>query len=273
MEKEYHDLTANEVKGYMTKHREDSYQLIDVRFPEEYTEEHLPGAILIPLDELETRFGEVSQDKNLIIYCLSGKRSVAASTLIASNPEFNGKIYNMLGGILAWKGMCLPDMPEIKVFGLTAEKDQLLYQAMNLEKGAHKFYEQVVEKFAGAPFVQAIESLVHAEEVHANMIYSFWAKTQTEAPPFEEVYSALAGDILEGGKGIDELTARLEGIEAQCTHVIDMAMSIEYAAYDLYRNMAHLHKGSELEEVFLLLCQAEKAHMRTAAEALALCGD
>lgn len=51
------------------------------------------------------------------------------------------------------------------------------------------------------------------------------------------------------------------------------AMSIEYAAYDLYRNMAHLHKGTELAEVFLLLCQAEKAHMRIAAEALALCGD
>lgn len=273
MEKEYHDLTADEVKEYMAKHSEDSYQLLDVRFPEEYTEEHLPGAILIPLDELETRFDEVSLDRNLIIYCLSGKRSVAASTLIASSPEFNGKIYNMLGGILAWKGMCLPDMPEIKVFGLTAEKAELLYQAMNLEKGAHEFYKQVVETFTDAPLVQAIESLVHAEEVHANMIYSFWAKTQTAAPPFEEVYGALAGDILEGGKSIEELTARLMGIEAQCTHVLDIAMSIEYAAYDLYRNMAHLHKGSELEEVFLLLSKAEKTHMRVAAEALSLCSD
>ena len=60
MEKEYIDLTAQEVKAFMAQRREGSYQLLDVRFEEEYTEEHLPGSLLITLDQLEERMEEGS---------------------------------------------------------------------------------------------------------------------------------------------------------------------------------------------------------------------
>ena len=273
MEKLYQDLTADQVKEFVATNREESYRLIDVRFPEEYTEEHLPGAILMPLDELEERIAEIPVDKDLVVYCLSGKRSVAASLQIGSIGGRKGRVYNMLGGILAWKGMCLPDMPDIKVFGCSGSKEELLYQAMNLEKGAHRFYEQVLATFGSTAGLKAIETLVNAEEVHARMIYGFWEKLQDNPPPFEEVYALLPGDILEGGKSMAELTASLIEAEARCTHIIAMAMSIEFAAYDLYRTMAHLHRKTELEEPFLLLSQSEKSHMRIAAEALALCSE
>jgi len=142
---------------------------------------------------------------------------------------------------------------------------------MNLEKGADKFYQQVVEKFSDAPYINAVESLVKAEVMHAKMIYSYWVKACENAPPFDEVYQQLPGDILEGGKDVTELTQRLEAMEESCTGTLEMAMMIEYAAYDLYRNMAHLLKGTNLEEPFMSLSQSEKSHMRIAAEALALC--
>jgi rubrerythrin len=50
-----------------------------------------------------------------------------------------------------------------------------------------------------------------------------------------------------------------------------MAISIEYAAYDLYRNMADFFKDDTLRDAFLSIAQAEKEHMRIAAEALGCC--
>lgn len=271
MEREYSDLSAEEVRAFMAERPEGSYQLLDVRFEEEYVEEHLPGSILITLDQLEERMEELAPDKDVIVYCLSGKRSVAASVFIGSSGKFHGNIYNMLGGILTWKDMCLPDMPQVRVFDTSGNDSELLYQAMNLEKGADKFYQQVVNKFSNAPYIDAIESLVKAEVVHAKMIYAHWVKATDNPPTFDEVYQQLPGDILEGGKDIDELMVQLELMEESCVEILEMAMMIEYAAYDLYRNMAHVLRETRLEEPFMSLSQSEKSHMRIAAEALALC--
>ncbi|OBQ51838.1 rhodanese-like domain-containing protein [Halodesulfovibrio spirochaetisodalis] len=271
MEKEYQDLTVDEVRDFMSSSREDAYQLVDVRQLEEYEEDHLAGAILLPVGEIEQRASELSSSKDTVVYCLSGKRSVAASVFLANHPEFSGKIYNMLGGYLEWDGHYIEDMPNIKVFDLEGSDADLLYQAMNLEKGAHKFYELVLEHFPDAPFRSVMEQLVKAEEAHAHMIYKFWEKMQPDAPSFQSVYESLDGDILEGGLEFDQLAEQLLNEGTQCQNVIEMAMAIEFSAYDLYRNMAHLYSDSPIEKHFLSLCQSEKEHMRIAAEALNHC--
>lgn len=271
MEKEYQDLTVDEVRGFMGNTREEKYQLVDVRFLDEYEEDHIAGAILIPVGEIEERISELSPTKDTIVYCLSGKRSVAASVFIGTHPDFEGKVYNMLGGYLEWDGHYIEDMPNLKVFDMEGSDADLLYQAMNLEKGAHKFYELVLEQFPNAPFTPVMETLVKAEEAHAHMIYKFWEKSQDNPPSFEDVYASLPGDILEGGLDFDELAEKLMQEGTECQNVVEMAMAIEFSAYDLYRNMAHLYKDSVMEKHFLSLCQSEKQHMRIAAEALNDC--
>lgn len=44
-------------------------QLVEVLPPEEYAEEHLPGAINIPLRRLAERAGELDRDRPVIVYC------------------------------------------------------------------------------------------------------------------------------------------------------------------------------------------------------------
>lgn len=46
----------------------ESYTLLDVRQPEEYERGHLPGAVLIPLPELEERLGEIDPSKPVLAY-------------------------------------------------------------------------------------------------------------------------------------------------------------------------------------------------------------
>jgi ArsR family transcriptional regulator len=43
--------------------------VIDVRPPEEFAQGHIPGALNIPLDQLERRLGEIPNDREAVAYC------------------------------------------------------------------------------------------------------------------------------------------------------------------------------------------------------------
>ena len=61
-------MNAAKVKKLMAETMMADYQLIDVRQPQEYEKEHLPGAKLIPLSELPSRMNELDKDKLTIVY-------------------------------------------------------------------------------------------------------------------------------------------------------------------------------------------------------------
>lgn len=77
------------------------FVFIDVRTPEEYAAGHVPGARLLPLDQLASRLAEVPKDKRVYVYCHSGRRSAQAAALLATRGYDN--IENVLGGFQAWK--------------------------------------------------------------------------------------------------------------------------------------------------------------------------
>ena len=73
--------------------------LIDVRRREEYEEFHVPGAVLIPLDELPDRLVELPSVSPLYIICRTGHRSGIAAEFLA---EQQIEAINVAGGSLAW---------------------------------------------------------------------------------------------------------------------------------------------------------------------------
>lgn len=74
--------------------------LIDVRTPGEVAEGTAPGSINIPLQEAEQRLGEFPKDKDLLIFCRSGKRSMAVSNFLIQNGY--ERVFNVVGGFLAF---------------------------------------------------------------------------------------------------------------------------------------------------------------------------
>lgn len=78
-----------------------AFVFIDVRTADEYAEDHIAGAKLIPVQELAARMGEVTKDKQVYLYCHSGRRSADAAAMLAKAGYTN--IENVLGGIQAWK--------------------------------------------------------------------------------------------------------------------------------------------------------------------------
>ncbi len=74
--------------------------VLDVRTQEEWNAGHIPGATLIPLDQLSSRVGELPEDQEIVIYCRSGNRSAQALDLL-TGVGFS-EIYSMDGGINDW---------------------------------------------------------------------------------------------------------------------------------------------------------------------------
>lgn len=64
-------LDQNEARRLM----DEGAVLVDVRTQQEWDEGHGPDSILIPLDQLEARLGELPKDKPILVCCRSGARS------------------------------------------------------------------------------------------------------------------------------------------------------------------------------------------------------
>ena len=65
------DITPLEAR----KRFEQGALLIDVREIHEWNEGHVPGAVLIPLGDLETMAGDLPRDRDILTICSSGRRS------------------------------------------------------------------------------------------------------------------------------------------------------------------------------------------------------
>ena len=59
--------------------------VLDVRTPQEYAEGHVPGAVNVPYDQLASRLAEVPKDKDVVLYCKSGRRAGIAADVLAAN--------------------------------------------------------------------------------------------------------------------------------------------------------------------------------------------
>jgi rhodanese-related sulfurtransferase len=56
---------------------------LDVRYPSEYRNDRLPGALNVPLNEVRNSFAVLDPGREYIVYCQSGRRSSAAAFLFA----------------------------------------------------------------------------------------------------------------------------------------------------------------------------------------------
>lgn len=74
-------------------------RLVDVREPAEFARGHLPGAVNLPVDEIERRADEIA-DRPAVLYCQSGLRSQRALQLLHKS-HAEGEFHN-LGAMSRW---------------------------------------------------------------------------------------------------------------------------------------------------------------------------
>lgn len=74
--------------------------VLDVRTPAEFAEGHVPGAVNITHDQLAARLGEVPKDKDVVLYCRSGRRAEMAAGVLQANGY--KRLSHLEGDMQAW---------------------------------------------------------------------------------------------------------------------------------------------------------------------------
>ncbi len=80
--------------------------ILDVRTADEWNQGHIPGSVLIPLDELSGRIGEVPRDREVVVVCRTGVRSAQGQAILQQAGYT--RTVSMTGGMLAWQAAGYP---------------------------------------------------------------------------------------------------------------------------------------------------------------------
>jgi rhodanese-related sulfurtransferase len=94
----YRDIRATEAKGLLATKK--SVYLLDVRTPEEFRQGRIQGAVLIPINEVERRIGEIPRNRPIVVYCAVGSRSGLVAGFLSQKGY--GEVYNVTDGIVGW---------------------------------------------------------------------------------------------------------------------------------------------------------------------------
>ena len=157
---------------------DDGHVIVDVRRQDEYDAGHIPGAILIPNENIGCDSPEAlpDYDQVILVYCRSGNRSKQAAQKLASMGYAN--VYEF-GGILTWTGDIV-----------TTEEERSMKLCIN---GAA--FDAVLEDNETARAFSALLPMdLHMTELNGNEKYHYLMSGLPNAP--ERVGHIEAGDIL-----------------------------------------------------------------------------
>jgi len=88
-------ISAEDLHGMITG--ADDFVLVDVRAPLEYEENHIEGAINIPVADLRTRHTELNREKKTVLMCSSGNRSSLGASILKQHGFAD--VSNVAGGM------------------------------------------------------------------------------------------------------------------------------------------------------------------------------
>ena len=116
--------------------RRDGHMIVDVRRQEEYDQGHIPGAVLIPNEQIGTERPEKLPDRDqvILVYCRSGNRSKQAAQKLADMGYT--RVYEF-GGLNTWTGEVVRGEAEPTKTGI-----QTIYLAGGCFWGVQKFFDQ-----------------------------------------------------------------------------------------------------------------------------------
>jgi rhodanese-related sulfurtransferase/rubrerythrin len=260
---EIEKLTPGKAKAILDSDKTGEFALLDVRQPEEYEAGHIPGSILIPLGELETRQSELDRGKRIIAYCRSGHRSMAAAIALCGL-GFKS-VHHLDGGILNWPYETIIGMPKARPELITAAANarDVLMLAIKLEKGSFDFYMGAKEKVMSLRVKDTFQMLADAEDRHMQRLYEQAAAGllgKGALPPLETLKRDIKVGYMEGGIEISPALAKIDEKFADEMEALEIALEKEYMSYDFYKRASILVDNQDARRLLHELASEERGH-------------
>lgn len=257
--------TVDEVRKFIDSRKPDEYIIIDVRQPGEYRLGHLPGAKLIPVDELPARLAELDPRKPSIVYCAAGVRSQAAASILKRAGFVD--IHSMRGGIRAWNGGIAEGFPEAGMTWFPADLDaeEVIALAWLLEDGTRLFFQEIAARSDGDDASSLFLHLAAAEQHHGKALLKLYRELTGKEPaadfPAGVVNAPAEVKLMEGGMHLAEALSWAR--ERDTGEILELAMSLEISAYDRFIYLRERFNNENVRTIFNLLAAEEKAHLES----------
>ena len=235
--------------------------IVDVRQPKEYEKGHIPGAKLVPLPELDNRLQELDPEKATVVYCAVGGRSRAAAQMLSG--QGYTAVYNLKGGFKAWNGEAAagPEVDSLELFSGSETLTDLIVAAYGLEYGLQELYESMQPAVDNQEVSRLFEKLAKIEKGHKERLFQEYRKMNAEMANREDFEQQVVVKALEGGFTTQEVVNRMQPIQGSTSGILDVAMSIEAQALDLYQRAADSQPEKEGREFLKQLVDEEKSHL------------
>lgn len=190
-------------------------------------------------------------------------RSRAAAAIL-SEAGFK-EVYSMTGGINAWEGRVAEGVPEagMAYFSSTVQPEELLALAWLLENGSRKFYAEMSSMLKDKKAVALFQELSKAEEKHqaslANLYKELSGRAFDSEVPKNLVREGASDERMEGGMLLREALQWAE--KKAVKEILELSISLESNAYDLYLKMERKVESENAKKVFKVLSAEEKQHL------------
>lgn len=248
------DIDGEQARLLLDRSSSDEIQLVDVRQPAEYSQEHIPGAKLIPLKELDARVSELLPSKKTIVYCRSGVRSKAGCQILRNNGFED--VLNMTGGIVRWHGHKVSGSEVAGFEGfLTGDYPSAFRMAWSMEKALQEFYLLLAEQTDDEQAAELLTFMARLEDGHMARLLAQHGLGGDGDP------NGHSSSVLEGGVFKDQFLTAFHSHLGSVEELLHIGMLFEAQAYDLYSRLARQEKDSQLREFYEKMAAEEKNHL------------
>jgi len=254
-------IDVDQARAYIGEKSPDELTILDVRQPKEYEAGHIPGAKLIPLPEIISRLGEIDSNKATVVYCAVGGRSRIAAQMMAG--QGFSDVYNLSGGFKAWKGEAAFGAEEkgLELFTGNESVEETLVVAYSLEEGLRNFYQKMQTRVSNSDARSLFEKLSEIEAKHQKHVFDEYIKLTGGSVTREEFEKNIVVKALEGGLTTEEYANLFHPDWESVSDIIEVAMSIEAQALDLYLRVSDRSGDSQSQKVLRQIADEERTHL------------
>jgi rhodanese-related sulfurtransferase/rubrerythrin len=254
-------IDSNQARDYLKEKSADEVTILDVRQPNEYASGHIPGARSIPLPELTDQMQQIDPGKPIVVYCASGGRGRMAAQLL-SGQGFSD-IINVAGGFNLWTSdvAFFGEERGLALFDGVTSVESALAVAYSLEAGLKEFYDDMANRVDDDPARQLFHQLSQIEVKHQDRILEQYAEATGETVTRASFESHQVAAVLEGGLTTEAYANLLMPSTDTLADIIELAMSIEAQALDLYLRASRKAGSQAGKKALLQIADEEKAHL------------
>lgn len=191
-----------------------------------------------------------------------GGRSRAAAQLLKGK-GFT-EVYNLAGGIKAWQGLTASGPEEMGMALLSGDETpaEAIKLAYGIEVGLGEFYRKMAESGKDSQLSDLLLKLANIEEKHKLKLLELFNAIDQASIEKEVFEKDIESSVMEGGFTTQEFIEQYRPVMQTVADVISIAMMLETQALDLYMRYADKSKEEKAGEVFLILAEEEKGHLK-----------